>query len=248
MKYENITERYEYSGKDHLEYSSIKVDDICIISVYNSPNSAFDVLQRHMKEVINRSKEFCGNIIVVGDFNINLKVKTNHKLIDYMKSFGLTLINRLNKNSTNAKTQIDYCFANMHSMKSDYFESLTSFHKPIWMRKHKVLAKAHFDENEPLLVAPDGKAFHLTVNEPGGAIAALYDSRYAVLRKLREQRLELGDTFSGTRLGVEVCGGWDGLDPGMRILLEQDNGDETLSRIRAFASASIRLAKRVEEV
>jgi len=107
---------------------------------------------------------------------------------------------------------------------------------------------AHFDENEPLLVAPDGKAFHLTVNEPGGAIAALYDSRYAVLRKLREQRLELGDTFSGTRLGVEVCGGWDGLDPGMRILLEQDNGDETLSRIRAFASASIRLAKRVEEV
>ena len=45
LKYQNITERYEYSGKDHIEYSSIKIDDICIISVYNSPNSSFDVLK-----------------------------------------------------------------------------------------------------------------------------------------------------------------------------------------------------------
>jgi hypothetical protein len=30
-------------------------------------------------------------------------------------------------------------------LKSDYFESLTSFHKPIWIRKHKVLTKFHFD-------------------------------------------------------------------------------------------------------
>ncbi|CAF3578161.1 unnamed protein product [Rotaria sp. Silwood1] len=29
---------------------------------------------------------------------------------------------------------------------SDYFESLTSFHKPIWIRKHKVLSKSHFHE------------------------------------------------------------------------------------------------------
>ena len=65
-----------------------------------------------------------------------------------MKSFRFTLVNKLNKNSTNAKTQIDYFFANMHSIKSDYFESLISFHKPIWIRTHKVLAKIHFDENE----------------------------------------------------------------------------------------------------
>ena len=59
LKYENITERCEYSGKDHIEYSSIKIDDICIISVYNSPNSSFDVLKRHMNEVISISKRFC---------------------------------------------------------------------------------------------------------------------------------------------------------------------------------------------
>ena len=151
LKYENITERCEYSGKDHIEYSSIKIDDICIISVYNSPNSSFDVLKRHIKEVISISKQFCENIIVVGDFNINLKIKTNHKFIEYMESFDLTLINKLNKSSTNAKTQIDYCFTNMNDLKSDYFESLTSFHKPIWIRKHEVLTEFHVDEIEEFI-------------------------------------------------------------------------------------------------
>ncbi|CAF1542519.1 unnamed protein product, partial [Rotaria sp. Silwood1] len=146
LKYENITERCEYSGKDHIEYCSIKIDNICIISVYNSPNSSFDVLKRHINEVISISKRFCEDIIVVGDFNINLKIKANHKFIEYMESFGLTLINKLNKSSTNAKTQIDYCFTNMNDLKSDYFESLTSFHKPIWIRKHGILTEVHVDE------------------------------------------------------------------------------------------------------
>ncbi|CAF1027593.1 unnamed protein product [Rotaria sp. Silwood1] len=89
LKYENITERYEYSGKNHIEYSSIKIDDICIISVYNSPNSSFDILKRHINEAITISKGFCENTIVVGDFNINLKIKINNKFIEYMESFGL---------------------------------------------------------------------------------------------------------------------------------------------------------------
>ncbi|CAF3286262.1 unnamed protein product [Rotaria sp. Silwood2] len=150
LKYENITERYEYSGKNHIEYCSIKIDDICIISVYNSPNSSFDILKRHINEVITISKGFCENIIVVGDFNINLKMKINKKFIEYMESFGLSLNNILNRDSTNAKTQIDYCFTNVKDLKSDYFESLTSFHKPIWIRKHKVLTKFHFDETEDI--------------------------------------------------------------------------------------------------
>ena len=48
-----------------------------------------------------------------------------------MESFGLSLNNILNRDSTNAKTQIDYCFTNVKDLKSDYFESLTRFHKPI---------------------------------------------------------------------------------------------------------------------
>ncbi|CAM4981284.1 unnamed protein product [Rotaria socialis] len=129
LKYENIPERYEYSGKTHIEYSSIKIDDICIISVYNSPNSSFDILKRHINEVITISKGFCENIIVVGDFNVNLKIKINSKFIEYMKPFGLSLNNILNRDSTNAKT-------------------LTSFHEPIWIRKHKGLTEFHFDETE----------------------------------------------------------------------------------------------------
>ena len=34
----------------------------------------------------------------------------------------------------------------MKDLKSDYFESLTSFHKPIWIRKHEILTEFHVDE------------------------------------------------------------------------------------------------------
>jgi hypothetical protein len=67
-----------------------------------------------------------------------------------MESFGLTLINKLNKSSTNAKTQIDYCFTNVKDLKSDYFESLTGFHKPIWIRKSEILTEFHFNETEDI--------------------------------------------------------------------------------------------------
>ena len=148
LNYEKTLERCEYSGKNHIEYSSIKVDDICIISVYNSPNAPFDVLQRNINEVITVSKRFCENIIVVGDFNIDLNKKPNYKFIEYMESFGLTLNNKLNKSSTNAKTQIDYCFTNMKNLKCDYFESLTSFHKPLWITKYGVVTESHVEEIE----------------------------------------------------------------------------------------------------
>jgi hypothetical protein len=79
-----------------------------------------------------------------------LKIKTNYKFIEYIESFGLTLISKLNKSSTNAKTQIDYCFTNMKNLKSDYFESLTSFHKPLWIRKHGVVTESHVEEIEQI--------------------------------------------------------------------------------------------------
>ncbi|CAF1310151.1 unnamed protein product [Rotaria sordida] len=77
FKYESIAEICKYSGKNHIEYSSIKIDHFCIISIYNSPNSSFDIVKRHINEVITVSKRFCQNLIVVGDFNIDLKIKTN---------------------------------------------------------------------------------------------------------------------------------------------------------------------------
>ena len=146
LKYEHIIERYEYSGEDHIEYCSIKIDDVCCISVYNSPNSSFAVLKKHLHEVISISKKFSDKMIIVGDFNINLKITANHRFIEFMESFGLLLINKLNESSTNAKTHIDYCFSNMNDFKAGYFESLTSFHKSIWINKHGIRSKFSVDE------------------------------------------------------------------------------------------------------
>ena len=145
-------ERYEYSGKDHIEYCSIKIDDICFISVYNSPNSSFAVLKKYLHEVISISTKFSDKIIIVGDFNINLKITANHRFIEFMESFGLLLINKLNESSTNAKTQIDYCFSNMNDFKAGYFESLASFHKAIWISKHEALSESHLGDSDMMEV------------------------------------------------------------------------------------------------
>ena len=110
-------------------------------------------------------KRYCENIIVIGDFNINLKIKTNHKFIEYMESFELTLINKLNKGSTNAKTQIDYCFTNMKDFKSDYFESLTSFHKPVWIRKHGIFTESHVDEIKQIRIDVPFNVKDLNIND-----------------------------------------------------------------------------------
>lgn len=165
MKYKNITERCEYSEKDHIEYCSVKVNEICIISVYNSPNSSFDVLKKHMYEVITISRRFCEDMIVVGDFNLNLKIKANQKFIEYMGSFGLALMNKLNKSSTNAKTQIDYCFSNINGLKSDYFESLTSFHKPVWIGKRDALTDSHADVDVPTFTDVNFKSKGLYISD-----------------------------------------------------------------------------------
>ena len=67
-----------------------------------------------------------------------------------MESFGLSFNNTLNSDLTNAKTQIIYYFTNVKDLKSDYFESLTSFRKPTWIRTHKILTKFHFNESEDI--------------------------------------------------------------------------------------------------
>ena len=128
----------------------MEIDDIYMISIYSSSNSSFDILKRHINEVITIPKGFCENVTVVGYINITLKIKINDKFIEYMELFGLSLNNTLNRDLTNAKTQIVYCFTNMKDLKSDYFVSLTSFRKPTWIRTHKILTKFHFDETEDI--------------------------------------------------------------------------------------------------
>ena len=40
----------------------------------------------------------------------------------------------------------------MNSAKSDYFESLTSFHKPIWISEHEALGESHLGDSDMMEV------------------------------------------------------------------------------------------------
>ena len=76
-------------------------------------------------------------LVVFGDFNININNKSDSdSLLTFMENFGLINSIGYDLSSTNYNTQIDICFTSMNltkQLRSGYFESLYSYHKPIWM-------------------------------------------------------------------------------------------------------------------
>jgi hypothetical protein len=112
----------------HVESSAILYVDIVVVFAYKSPKvtvyTLIDVLQ-NVFESCDTSK-----MILVGDFNINFK--NCRSLCNFTDRYGLKMI-LLDTSSTDRGTQIDLCFSNVGSVVASYYESVSSYHKPIWI-------------------------------------------------------------------------------------------------------------------
>ncbi|XP_054711012.1 uncharacterized protein LOC129220608 [Uloborus diversus] len=117
------------SPTGHLEVLVVEYEETYIVSVYRSPkfslNDLFDCLTQMMKDFRK------ANFIILGDFNIDWKThsRTFHQ---WMTAFNLRMV-LAEESSTNYDTQLDLCFTNIESISAYYYESVTSFHKPIWV-------------------------------------------------------------------------------------------------------------------
>ena len=70
-------------------------------------------------------------MIIGGDFNINIE-KDQIMINNFFSQTKLNFCLPIDHPSTDYNTQIDLCFSNI-KLKSNYYESLLSDHKPFWI-------------------------------------------------------------------------------------------------------------------
>ena len=77
------------------------------------------------------------NIIIVEDFNINLKDNESSKvkqLMNLMTELKFIHVTPDNHSSTIYNSQIDYCFSQSNIVQAFYYETTFSDHKAIWFQ------------------------------------------------------------------------------------------------------------------
>lgn len=102
--------------------------DLTLVVVYKSPKFANGQFIRHLTGVLD---SISGDIVIVGDININLKENAGTTIRTLFESRGLQSKLNLTEPSTDGDTHIDCCFSNVNQLQAWFYESYYSYHKPI---------------------------------------------------------------------------------------------------------------------
>lgn len=123
---------------NYMITSGLIIGNYCIITIYKSPKFTFTNFKNNVNKVYEAiEKENISQIIIIGDFNINiLNCTTNLSLplLKFMQSKNLYLVIHKNSITTDNNTLIDLCFSNNPNIVINIFESMYSDHKPLWFQ------------------------------------------------------------------------------------------------------------------
>lgn len=107
--------RIEYKSKENIDTLILNIKyntrDITLISLYNAPNNQYSELENHITKIIKEENEINNNIILLGDFNI--QICSPHYLQLSQKLLQYNLKQHISNYSTIYKTTIDYIFSNI---------------------------------------------------------------------------------------------------------------------------------------
>ena len=122
--------RIEYMSRETIDSLLINIEynnkNITLISVYNSPQNKYFEFEKHIIQIIEKEQINTKNIILLGDFNIQISspqyVQLSQKLLKY------NIKQHISNYSTIYKTTIDYIFSttdiyniqNLHAHWSDH--------------------------------------------------------------------------------------------------------------------------------
>ena len=122
--------RIEYMSRETIDSLLINIEynakDITLVSVYNSPQNKYIEFEKHIIQIIEKEQINAKNIILLGDFNIQISspqyVQLSKKLLKY------NMKQNISNYSTIYKTTIDYIFStidiyniqNLHAHWSDH--------------------------------------------------------------------------------------------------------------------------------
>jgi UvrD-like helicase C-terminal domain len=128
-KYSNLV--FGKNQQSYVDCFTVSDGIYNIVTIYKSPKASIKMLLNTLDGAFSHISNCNKNTLVIGDFNINVNSVIGAKLIDYFNDRGLTFILPLKTPSTNGGTQIDLCFSNITGAKASYYESVSSYHKPI---------------------------------------------------------------------------------------------------------------------
>lgn len=131
LNFENIQCVCEESGAC---FFSLSINAVTVISGYAHPNCTSKIFQKKFEQIYEKMSQKNENIILLGDFNINIKSNCKKGLKEYLEKFKMKSLLRTATSTTNNNTQIDIVFANVPHNRAEagVYESYFSDHKPVY--------------------------------------------------------------------------------------------------------------------
>jgi hypothetical protein len=117
-----------FSSTGHCLIVRFQMLDINIIVAYKSPQYSKSLFIKTMGDTL---RTIDGHVLVLGDFNMDLRKSDGRKVLDLFNSQQLESKLNVDSFSTDGGTHIDYCFSNVANVKAWFYENYYSYHKAI---------------------------------------------------------------------------------------------------------------------
>lgn len=117
----------------HVELFSIKIRNCFIISGYKSPHCRNEAFENNFRLMYNKTYENDKQLIVLGDFNFDMKSERKTDLIRIFNNYNLFSVLPIEISTTELNTHIDVIFST-NKCETGVYETYFSYHKPIFVK------------------------------------------------------------------------------------------------------------------
>jgi hypothetical protein len=120
----------DFSLTGHCLIVRLRISTINVVMVYKSPGYSSSRFLEKLKDVL----QIVGNnVVVFGDFNIDLQKPEGRNVLQLFSLFRLEAKLNSQHSSTDGGTHIDFCFSDVCCMEAWFYETYYSYHKAICM-------------------------------------------------------------------------------------------------------------------
>jgi hypothetical protein len=117
-----------FSSNGHCLFVRFQISSNNIIVAYKSPQFSNSLFLNTLEDTL---RSIHGNLIVLGDFNMDLRKSEGRKILQLFSSRSLESKLNVQSFSTDGGTHIDYCFSNIANVEAWFYETYYSYHKAI---------------------------------------------------------------------------------------------------------------------
>lgn len=120
------------TAQEHGEIGMFVYNSLQIVTVYKSPKAPLQLLFQQLTKLLDEQPGF--QRLIFGDFNINPNSSSFLSLLIFFDHFKIRQVKTNSISTTDGLTSIDLIFSDINNIASGVYESMTSYHKPLWAR------------------------------------------------------------------------------------------------------------------